>query len=135
MVNEGELKTLLANTYLQRIENEITRKMDCALYNDNLPVLIRIMKGEVDESVLPLSDIENFIIHHSQLIIDFGVLFLGKYRPESMVQGFTILYSIYLIYLKRNDEAGLLEFLKRRRIPKPQKFMVELLHIKQELNV
>ncbi len=135
MVNLNELEKLLSSSSLQQIEGSIADKMSCELYKDNITLLTGFIKEEVDSSRLSIQDIDYFINNNSREIIDFGIKFLGKSRIQSLSAGIAITYSIYLIYLKNKDEKELLEYLKRRRIPQPQKFLEQLWTIKEEMNI
>ena len=135
MVNVNDLETLLGHSALQQIENIIADKMNCDLYKDNASLLTGFIKEEVDASMLSLHDIENFIGNHSEEIIGFSQIFWGKSKPQSLSTGIAITYSVYMIYLKEKDEKELLEYLKKRRIPKPKKLLEQLLSIKQEMNL
>lgn len=135
MVNVNDLETLLGHSALQQIESVIADKMNCDLYKDNVSLLTGFIKEEVDASMLSLHDIENFIENHSEEIIGFGQMFLGKSKPQSLSTGIAITYSVYMIYLKEKDEKELLEYLKKRRIPKPKKLLEQLLSIKKEMNL
>lgn len=135
MVNVSELEELLSSSSLQQIESTIADEIGCDLYKDNISLLTGFIKEEVDASMLSVKDIGNFIDNHSGEVIDFGLKFLGKSKPQSLSTGIAITYSIYLIYLKDKDEKKLLEYLKKRRIPKPQKLLEQLLSIKKEMSI
>lgn len=135
MVNVNDLETLLGHSALEQIESVIADKMNCDLYKDNVSLLTGFIKEEVDASMLSLHDIENFIENHSEEIIGFGQMFLGKSKPQSLSTGIAITYSVYMIYLKEKDEKELLEYLKKRRIPKPKKLLDQLLSIKKDMNL
>ena len=135
MVNVNDLETLLGHSTLQQIESVIADKMDCELYKDNVSLLTGFIKEEVEASLLSLHDIEIFIENHSEKIIDFGQMFLGTSKPQSLSTGIAITYSVYMIYLQGKDEKELLEYLKKRRIPKPKKLLEQLLSIKKEMNL
>lgn len=135
MANIREIEELLNSPSLQKIENTIADKMNCDLYKDNISLLSGFIKEEVDVSLLSIEDIESFIDNHIGKVIDFGLKFLVNSKPQSLSTGIAITYSIYLIYLKGKGEKELLEFLKKRRIPKPQKLLQQLLDIKKEISI
>lgn len=135
MVNVNELEELLRSSSLQQIESTIADEMSCDLYKDNISLLTGFIKEEVDTSMLSIKDIESFIDNHPEEVIDFGLKFLEKSKPQSLSTGIAITYSIYLIYLKDKDEKKLLEYLKKRRIPKPQKLLEQLLSIKKGMSI
>lgn len=135
MVSVNDLESLLATSSLQQVERAIADKMNCDLYKDNVSLLTRFIKEEVDASMLSILDIESLIKNQSEEVIDFGQMFLDKYKPQSLSIGIAITYSVYLIYLKEKDEKELLEYLKKRRIPKSQKLLEQLLAIKKEMNL
>lgn len=133
MVNRNEIETILNSSKLQQIEGIITDKLSCSLYKHNISLLTGFIKEEVDVSMLSLYDIEYFMNNHSKEVIDFSLKFLGKSNIQSLSTGIAITYSIYLIYLRDKDEKALLEYLKKRRIPKPQKLLEQLFTIKKEM--
>lgn len=135
MVNVRDLEELLSSSSLQQIESTIAAEMSCDLYKDNISLLTGFIKEEVDASMLSVKDIESFLDNNPEEIIDFGLKFLGKSKPQSLSTGIAITYSVYLIYLRDKDEKELLEYLKKRRIPKPQKVLEQLLSIKKEMNL
>ncbi len=135
MVNVNDLEALLGNSSLQQIEATIADRMDCDLYKDNVSLLTVFIKEEVDASMLSVLNIESFIKSQSEEVIDFGEMFLSKSKPQSLSTGIAITYSVYIIYLKEKDEKELLEYLKRRRIPKPKKLLEQLQSIKKEMNL
>lgn len=135
MVKISEIEILLGSSGLQRIENAIADKLNCDLYKEDFSLLTGFIKEEVDASLLSIQDIGNFIDNYSDEVIDFGVEFLGDIKPQILTIGIAITYSVYMIYLKWKDEKELLEYLKRRRIPKPQKLLDQLLSIKKGMNL
>ncbi len=124
------IEKILRNTQTVEIENSIANQVGCDIYKDNLPLLAGFIKEEVENSQLSADKIEGYINENKESIITFGVNFLEKSKPESLSTGIAITYSIYLIYLKEKDEKEFLEYLKRRRIPKPKKLLEQLLGIK-----
>lgn len=135
MVNVNEVIALLSNSNLQQIECDIADKMSCEIYKDNIHLLAGFIKDEVDSSMLSIRDIESFIDNNSKEIIDFALRFLGKSKIQSLSIGIAITYSVYLIYLKDKGAKEILEYLKRRRIPKPQKLLEQLWNIKKEMGI
>jgi len=135
MVNVNELEELLDNSNLQYIENTIADKLNSNVYKENLPLLIGLMKEEVDTSMLSLNIIKDFIDNHSDDVIDFGLSFLDKSKPESLCIGFAITYAIYIVYLKEKDEKELLQYLKQRGIPKASKLLEKLLYVKEKIDL
>ena len=134
MVNISDLETLLDNTTLQAIDDAIADKMNCEIMRDDLPIVIKFIKEEVDASMLSIIEIESFINEHAAEIIDFGIRLLGNTQPEGLRVGNAITYGIYLIYLDSKEEKELLEYIKRRRIPKAQSVVKEFQGIKQAMN-
>lgn len=135
MANISELEGFLSGSSLQLIESSIADKISCDLYKDNISLLTGFIKEEVDASMLSIKVIDSFLDNNPEEVINFGLKFLGKTKPQSLSTGIAITYSIYLIYLKEKDEKELLEYLKKRRIPKPQKLLEQLLSIKKEMNL
>jgi hypothetical protein len=123
------IEKILRNTQTVEIENSIAKQVGCDIYKDDLSLMAGFIKEEVENSQLSADKIEGYINKNKEVIITFGVNFLEKSKPESLSTGIAITYSIYLIYLKEKDEKELLEYLKRRRIPKPQKLLEQLLRI------
>lgn len=135
MVSLSELEGLLNSSNLQQIESTIANKMNCNLYKDKISLLTGFIKEEVDVSMLSIKDIKNFIDNHSDEVIDFGLKFLRNSKPQILSTGMAITYTIYLIYLKGKDEKKMLEYLRKRRIPKPQKLLEQILSIKMEMSL
>lgn len=133
MININKIENILNSTNLQQIEDSIANKLGCGLYKDNISLLAGFLKEEIEASMLSLYDIEYFMTNHSKEVIDFGLKFLGKSKLQNLSTGIAITYSIYLIYLNDKDERELLEYLKKRRIPKPQKLLEQLCTIKKEM--
>ena len=127
------IEALLNNKILSKIEIEIAEIKKCEIYKDNLPLLVKLIKDEIDSSKLSIDKIKNFIESNSKAIINFGQLLLDKSNPKSLSIGISISYSIYMIYLKEKEEEELLEYLKRRKIPGAQKFLEELKLIEKKL--
>nr|WP_319998167.1 hypothetical protein [uncultured Draconibacterium sp.] len=123
------IEKILRNTQTVEIESSIAKQVGCDIYKDDLPLLAGFIKEEVENSQLSADKIEGYINENKESIITFGVNFLEKSKPESLSTGIAITYSIYLIYLKEKGEKELLEYLKRRRIPKPKKLLEQLLGI------
>jgi hypothetical protein len=135
MVNKSEIEVLLVSKSLKQIESAITDRIGCDLYKDNFTLLTGFIKEEVDASMLPLNVIETFIENNPEVIVNFSGKFLENSKPLSLSTGIAITYSVYLIYLKEKDKNDLLEYLKRRRIPKPNMLLEQLLSIKKEMNL
>lgn len=135
MVNISELEGLLSSSCLHQIENSIANKKNCDIYKDDLSLLTEFKKKEVDASMLSLNEIEKFLENNKEKVINFGLKFLENINPQSLGIGIAISYSIYLIYLKEKSEKELLEYLKRRRIPNPQKLLEQLWNIKKEMSI
>lgn len=123
------IEKILRNPQTVEIENSIAKQVGCDIYKDDLLLMARFIKEEIENSQLSADRIEGYINKNKEVIITFGVNFLEKSKPESLSAGIAITYSIYLIYLKEKDEKELLEYLQRRRIPKPQKLLEQLLRI------
>ncbi len=134
MVNISDLETLLDNTTLQAIDNSIADKVNSEIIREDLPIIIKLMKQEVDASMLSIAEIESFINERASQIIDFGVRLLGNDNTEGLSVGIAITYAIYLIYLDSKEEKELLEYNKRRRIPKAQSVVKKFQSIKQAMN-
>ncbi|MEO9803753.1 MAG: hypothetical protein ABJD58_11805 [Cyclobacteriaceae bacterium] len=126
---------LLSDDSLSRIEGEIASNAGCDIYKDNLPLLAGFQKEEIECSMLSMAEIEDFSRNNSEELIEFGKLFLAESNPESLSSGIAISYSIYLIYLKDKGEKQLLDYLKKRRIPKPQKLMKQLQSIGEKMKL
>jgi len=135
MLNVDDVETLFNSGTLTQIETTICGVLGCSLYKDNRPLLVGFAKKEIEASQLNIADIKKFIEDSPNVIIEFGKQILGNSKPESLTIGIAISYSIYLIYLQHKSENELLEYLKRRRIPQPQKFLDQLLVIKREMNL
>ena len=126
------IEKILRNSQTVEIESSIAEQVGCDIYKENFPLLVGFIKEEIENSQLSADKIEGYINENKESIVTFGVNFLEKSKPESLSIGIAITYSIYLIYLKEKDEKELLEYLKRRRIPKPKKLLEQLLGIETD---
>lgn len=129
-----KVRHLLASDSLKRVETQISEKIGCSIYKDNLPILVQLIEKEIDCSLISIDVISNFIDNNEKVIVDFGLLLLEKESIQMLSLGFSITYAIYLILLQRKDDVSLEDYLVRRRIPDSIKFLKQLNAIKHKMN-
>jgi hypothetical protein len=130
----NSMELLLGDNTLLYIEQEVAKGVKCEIYRENLPLLVGFINEEIISSDLSITEIKDFMDSNKERIIAFGIKLLADSSPKSLSTGVAISYSIYMIYL-REREKELLEYIKRRRIPQPQKLLTKLQKIKREMNV
>ncbi len=135
MVKTSDIENLLKTPTLQQTENTITNNLGCNLYKDDLSLLAGFLKGEIESSGLSLAAIEKFITDTPEEVITFSQIFWDTSKPQSLSAGIAITYGIYIIYLKEKTRDDLLQYIKKRRIPKAKKFQEQLLAIKEKMNL
>lgn len=135
MTSLNDLKILLNSPSLQHIETSIAEQLNCTIYKDKTTLLTDLVKSEVSSSMLQIREIEYFMTQHAEKVVDFAKLLFKKKKPQSLSTGIAITYSIYLIYLKEKNIDQLLQYLERRRIPKADKLLLQLLSIKKEMDI
>lgn len=132
MIFEKDVQRLLNNPTLNEIEHEIATKVNSSV--DYSPMLINVCEKEISDSNLSIEKIENYIIAEKDLVISFGVkLLIQNGSPQNIGHGVSVTYAIYLIYLDEHKEK-LLEYIQKRRIPKPKKVVAELIEIRDSLH-
>ena len=130
-----EIKNLLNSNSLNRAETRISEKIGASIYKDELPILMQLIKKEIDSSEISIDIISKFINENEDKIVEFGLLLLKKGSTQMLSIGISITYSIYLIYLKRKEDAFLEGYLVRRGIPDSVKFMKQLKNIGIKINI
>ena len=135
MVNQTKIKALLETSVLQQLEDSVAGRLKCNIYKEDSANFIKFIKDEIEASNLSLQEIETIIMNYPDKIIHFSDLLWGKSTPKRLAPGISIKYSIYLIFLEKGNKMNLLEYLKKRRIPKPQALLEQLLSIKEEMTI
>lgn len=135
-IKTEEIEQILNNPKLITIEVEICKQIGSEVYRDDLPLLARIYKEEIEDSQIHFGEIERCINEDADNIIRFAVLFLTNENDETemLSSGIAISYAIYLIYLKER-ESDLLDYLYRRRIPQHKKLRDTLLSVKEAMRL
>ena len=131
----NEVETLLKSDSLNRVESLISKKVGASIYKDDLPILIGIIKKEIDCSEISVGEISRFIVGNEKIIIDFGCLLLERRAVQMLSIGISITYAIYLIFLQKKNDTLLKEYLKKRRMPDAILFFNQLKDIEQQLSI
>ena len=126
---------ILQNNFVIEIEAQIAKEKKCSIYKEDLPLIVNFLVDEINQSELPIDEIAMFINKNSNRIIEFAKQFLDGQSPKSLSHGIAITYAIYLIYLKKNNDQLLESYIKRRRIPNPKKFLLDLKKVKKEISL
>ena len=125
-VELGEIRNVLNQESLNRVETQISEKLGASIYKEDLPVLVQLMKKEIDLSGISIDVISEFIDDNESIIVEFALLLLKKRPAQILSIGVSITYSIYLILLQRENDVLLEEYLDRRRIPGSIMFLKQL---------
>ena len=131
--NLEELKKLTESPGIITLENAIAAKMGFSIYKGNYDKLLQLLKNEVEESGLELNKLERFISDHPGRMEEFTQLFLEKEDIKDMGFGFSLSYSIYLVYLIEKTQEELKTYLVRRRFPQAQMVVKQLFSIKKKM--
>ena len=129
-IEADKLEHLLNSDSLTRVETQMVEKLGTSIYKDDLPLLIQLIKKEIDASEIPIDVIAEFIGDNEKMIVEFGLSLLNKKPNQMLCIGVSITYSIYLILLQRKDDTFLEQYLVKRRIPDSAKFFKQLKGIK-----
>ena len=144
-MTDNEIKELLISKDLSAIENDIALACNTYINKDFIDLTISSLRREISNSEISLNHIHQLLISKRDPIIKFGIRLyntqkdaplqeeypVGEEIPKSQRPkviaslgigvGFGIKYAIYLHFLETNPN-GLLDYLKKERIPKAQKF-------------
>ncbi len=150
-LDEKTIGEILLGAELARVENEIGRLTNHCVIRDHLNFTIGILKRDITNSGLGLETVLEIVIDESEMLIEFAVEFLLDDRSkklekelaavedpnnidedvvvEGLCFGFALQYAIRYHFLKAGKIAHLTDFLKKSRIPHPQKFARKLQEI------
>jgi hypothetical protein len=144
-MTDGEIKDLLNSDTLSVIEDDISRACNTYVNRDFIEFTVGILRREITNSGLPFEYILQQLKLKRTSITQFGLrLFMtlkdspleeeypqGEEIPKSALPkditshglgtGFGVKYAIYLHFLETNPN-GLLDYIKKERIPKAQQF-------------
>lgn len=154
-MNNNEIKNLLNSDELSVIEDEISSACKTYVNKEFIDQSIGILRRQISNSGLGLSNIHNQLISKRLSIIEFGIKFYstskvsigspideeypkGEEIPKSLRSkvisshglgvGFGVVYAIYLHFLE-TDSNKLAEFLKKERIPNSDKYCKSLIKL------
>ena len=152
-LDDKTIGEILLGPELARVENEIGRLTNQCVIRDHLNFTIGILKRDLTNSGLGLETVLEIVIDESEKLIEFAVEFLlddrSKKHEEELAAveepndvdegvvvsseglgfGFALQYAIRYHFLKAGKIAHLTDFLKKNRIPHPQKFARKLQEI------
>jgi hypothetical protein len=117
---------------VNRLDEEIVQQLNSTMYNEDADILISLKRKEVEASELSIVDIARYIRENEEKIKKFAAKLFSNRKPYSLSIGISVTYAIYLIYLFERPD-NLLDYLRRRRIPEPAKFLAQLQKIKTKL--
>jgi hypothetical protein len=135
LVELNEINNLLNSDSVIKIEAQISEKLGVSIYKDDLPILMQLMKKEIDSSGISIGVISKFVNDHQDVIIEFGSLLLKGKSTQMLSIGVSITYTIYLILLQSKDDSSLKEYLVRRGIPDWKNFLKQIKNIGIKLNI
>jgi hypothetical protein len=124
------IETILRSKPVNYVESALAKQLGCVIYKENINLLASFLKKEIEASQISIDKIEKYIEENKDKIVFFGVNLLKNNPPEKLSMGVAITYAIYLIYLETKKNRELLDYLKRKRIPKAEKFLNQIKIIK-----
>ena len=124
------IETILRSEPVNYVESALAKQLRCVIYKENINLLASFLKKEIEASQISIDKIEKYIEENKNKIVFFGVNLLKNNTPEKLSTGVAITYAIYLIYLKTKKNREFLDYLKRKRIPKAEKFLNQIKNIK-----
>ncbi len=113
-VLKSKIIALLKSNDVISIENRIAEQKKCAIYKEDLPLLVGFMIDELHQSELSIEELCSFIKSNKDSIIAFAISFLDGQSPKSLSAGIAITYSIYLIYLEHKGDESLEAYINRK---------------------
>jgi hypothetical protein len=120
------LKDILNSDLLVNLEMSIVKDLGTNLYCSDLQDLFSLLDRDLKLSGLGIDEIEIFIKKEPELLQAFSKAMWSNRKPENLAKGFSITYSIYLIYLMHKTVDELTEYIRSLRIPKEEKFVKKL---------
>ncbi len=123
---KNKITSLLKSDAVVEIESKIAEQKNCTIYKEDLPLLVGFMIDEVHQSELSIEELSSFIKSNNVEITAFAISFLDGQSPKSLSTGIGITYAIYLLYLEHKGDEILELYIKRRQIPNPKKFLLQL---------
>ena len=151
-MTDKAIKTILTSAELTEIENAITKHSETYVNKEYIDFTVNILRGEIENSGLTIDYIRNQLLLKKTQIIKLGINILetlknkpieeeypkGEEIPNSEKSiiisshgigiGFGIKYAIYLDFLE-NRPKELLDYIKKDRIPKADKFYKSLVKL------
>lgn len=144
-MTDDAIKALLLSQELSEIETAITGECETYINKDHIDFTIGSLRREINNSGLSIEYIREQLHSKKDSIIAFGIRFFDKFknapneeeypkgesvpksqRPQVISShgvgiGFGVKYSIYYDFLT-NRPKELIDFVKKERIPKANKF-------------
>jgi hypothetical protein len=148
-----EVLALLKSDTLAAVEHPIAARRHLKMIYDDGTASMTYLRAEISVSGLTTAGIEEYLSHHKDAVIRFGLRFLGDQNATSDEQeyaegedqdppgeseilglsnGMGIKVAIYHNFLTNRMPAEFLAFLKNRRIPNAAKFARDLDRIYSE---
>jgi hypothetical protein len=134
-ISKDKIESLLNSESVIEIENSIAAAKGCAIYKENMILLISFIQEEIDKSELTFEQLSSFINNNKESIIKFANIFLEKESPSSLSCGIAITYSIYMIYLKEKGDKLLQSYIEKRNIPNAKKLLERLKKVQDVMNL
>ncbi|MFM2386461.1 MAG: hypothetical protein RL660_1218 [Bacteroidota bacterium] len=125
-ISLSSILALMDNPILQKLESEIATAIGAKISFEIRLRIAELEQKQVALSKIPIEQIVEYTTNFQNEILDFSKRFLGN-KPNSVLSGgFSIRFSIYLLYLRKADSTGLQTYLKRLQMPGVTKFVKEL---------
>ena len=144
-MTDEEIMTLLQSQELSEVETSITAYCGSYVNKDVIDFLVGSLRQEIDNSGLTISYLREGIKSKKELLTIFGIGIIKHHvgkphkqeypegeepdnpdespgEPRGMAIGFAYKYLMYLHFLEDNNQNGLLEFIKKERIPYAKDF-------------
>lgn len=128
-----DLTSFINSDSVKEVDQMVAEKAKCRIYDEDREIIIPFYESEIKDSELSIEYINRFIIENNCTIAEFGNELLKNAKERSLSFGVSISYAIYLIYLKEKASADLTNYLIRRRIPKPERFVQRLIRVAKSI--
>lgn len=136
-IDKEEVEALLMHDQVKELERAVVQTIGCELHTDDVERITEIVLSEIETSVFTLQDIKDFILAEPTIIIAFAKQLFSDYTPELISFGFSVKFTIYLLYLRNKAAEDLQAYLKAQRIPRRERnaLFTRMQEIKNTLSI
>lgn len=135
MFKYTEVADLMESKLCMQVDKKLLNAVEASLYQEDAPILARILTKEINSSVFSLSQIESYIRNNEEKIVNFGIELTRGIKNLVFPPGISITYTIYLLYLESKDDNEFLSYLKQKNIQNQKTFLKELKDVYRSLNL